>query len=89
MMWNIITVTLRQRIVPEQLLGRANAGYRFVASGTMPIGALLGGLIAEAFGVVAVFALGGLATLSLLGFRVILDDSTLDAAERVATPVAT
>jgi Na+/melibiose symporter-like transporter len=33
MMWNIITVSLRQRITPDRLLGRVNAGYRFFAWG--------------------------------------------------------
>src|SRR5690625_5713498 len=27
--WNVITVSLRQRIVPDHLLGRVNAVYRF------------------------------------------------------------
>ena len=37
--WNVVTVSLRQRIVPERLLGRLNASYRLVAWGTMPMGA--------------------------------------------------
>ena len=41
--WNVITVSLRQRIVPDELLGRVNAGYRLLAWGTMPIGAAAGG----------------------------------------------
>jgi MFS family permease len=53
--WNVITVALRQRIVPDHLLGRVNAGYRLVAWGTMPIGAALGGLIGERLGITAVF----------------------------------
>jgi MFS family permease len=53
--WNVITVSLRQRIVPDHLLGRVNAGYRLVAWGTMPIGAAVAGLIGERFGVTAVF----------------------------------
>jgi MFS family permease len=53
--WNVITVSLRQRIVPDHLLGRVNAGYRLMAWGTMPIGAALGGLIADRFGLTAVF----------------------------------
>jgi MFS family permease len=81
MMWNIITVSLRQRIAPDRLLGRVNAGYRFFAWGTMPIGALMGGLIGELFGVVTVFVVAGLANLSLLAFRVILTDAAVDAAE--------
>jgi MFS family permease len=53
--WNVITVSLRQRIVPDHLLGRVNAGYRLVAWGTMPIGAAIGGLVGQRFGLGAVF----------------------------------
>jgi MFS family permease len=53
--WNVVTVSLRQRIVPNHLLGRVNAGYRLLAWGTMPIGAALGGVIADRFGLTAVF----------------------------------
>lgn len=43
-LWNVITVSLRQTIIPDRLLGRVNSVYRFFAWGMMPIGALLGGL---------------------------------------------
>jgi MFS family permease len=62
--WNVITVSLRQRIVPNHLLGRVNAGYRLLAWGTMPIGAGLGGVVGSRWGLDAVFwtsaALGAL-----------------------------
>ena len=38
--WNVITVSLRQSIIPPHLLGRVNSVYRFFAWGMMPIGAL-------------------------------------------------
>jgi MFS family permease len=44
-LWNVITVSLRQSIIPAHLLGRVNSVYRFFAWGMMPIGAALGGLI--------------------------------------------
>ena len=44
-MWNVITVSLRQTIIPDQLLGRVNSVYRFFAWGMMPIGAMAGGLV--------------------------------------------
>ncbi len=44
-LWNVITVSLRQAIIPDELLGRVNSVYRFFAWGMMPIGAALGGLI--------------------------------------------
>lgn len=43
-LWNVITVSLRQTIIPSQLLGRVNSVYRFFAWGMMPIGAALGGV---------------------------------------------
>jgi MFS family permease len=44
-LWNVITVSLRQTIIPDHLLGRVNSVYRFFAWGMMPIGAALGGAI--------------------------------------------
>ena len=41
--WNVVTVTMRQEITPDQLLGRVNSAYRFFGLGTQPLGALLGG----------------------------------------------
>ena len=44
-MWNVITVSFRQSVIPNELLGRVNSGYRFFGWGSMPIGSLLGGSI--------------------------------------------
>jgi MFS family permease len=46
-MWNVVTVSLRQTIIPDRLLGRVNSVYRFFGWGMMPIGAALGGLLAD------------------------------------------
>lgn len=43
--WNVITVSLRQRIIPDHLLGRVNSVYRFFGWGTISVGTLLGGLL--------------------------------------------
>lgn len=43
-LWNVITVSLRQTIIPPALLGRVNSVYRFFAWGMIPIGAALGGV---------------------------------------------
>jgi hypothetical protein len=45
MLWNLITVSLRQSIIPGELLGRVNSVYRMFAWGTIPIATLLGGAI--------------------------------------------
>ena len=44
-LWNVITVSLRQTIIPDRLLGRVNSVYRFFAWGMMPIGSVVGGLL--------------------------------------------
>ena len=85
--WNVVTVSLRQRIVPERLLGRLNASYRLVAWGTMPIGAALGGVLAEAFGLRSVFLVTAIGTLTLVALLPQLTNAKLDAAEAEAEPL--
>ncbi len=43
MVWNVITVSLRQRRIPTELLGRVNSAYRFIGWGAIPLGALFSG----------------------------------------------
>lgn len=45
MLWNVVTVSYRQRVIPDAILGRVNAIYRFFGWGMMPLGALAGGAI--------------------------------------------
>ncbi len=80
--WNIITVSFRQRITPDELLGRMNATYRLFAWGTQPLGALLGGIVAELFGLPAVFVLAA----TLVGVLVLGRRIVTDAALRVTDP---
>ena len=47
-LWNVVTVSLRQSLIPSNLLGRVNSVYRFFAWGTIPIGTLLGGGLVSA-----------------------------------------
>ncbi len=55
--WNVVTVSLRQALVPAHLLGRVASVYRLFGLGTMPIGAAIGGVLADAFGLRAPFFL--------------------------------
>jgi len=48
--YNVNQVSYRQALVPRALLGRMNATMRFIVTGSVPIGSLVGGLLAEAFG---------------------------------------
>lgn len=79
--WNVIAVSLRQRVTPNHLLGRVNSGYRLVAWGTMPLGAAVGGVLAQWLGLQAMFGIMGLLTLALLALMPVLSDRALDAAE--------
>ena len=45
MLWNVITVSWRQRRIPPALLGRVNSIYRFFGWGSMPLGAMTGGIL--------------------------------------------
>lgn len=79
--WNVVTVTFRQRVTPDAVLGRVNSFYRLIAWGTLPLGALLGGLFAELLGMSVMFAvLAALAVLPLLGVRV-ANEHTMSRAE--------
>ncbi|GAA2289652.1 MFS transporter [Nonomuraea roseoviolacea subsp. roseoviolacea] len=50
-LYNVGQLTYRQSVAPEGMLGRVNATVRFVVWSTMPVGALLGGLVAQHVGV--------------------------------------
>jgi MFS family permease len=56
-LWNVVTVSLRQRIVPGDLLGRVNSVYRMLGWGLMPAGALAGGFVAHTAGLRAPYLL--------------------------------
>ncbi|MCO1660776.1 MFS transporter [Pseudonocardia humida] len=78
---NVATVSLRQRITPGPLAGRVHSAHRLVGFGAKPLGAALGGGLAELLGLRAVFlVMGGLALLALVGMRAVTD-AAMDAAE--------
>jgi MFS family permease len=82
-LWNVVTVSLRQRIVPDALLGRLNASYRLLAWGSQPIGAVLGGLIGEWVGLEAVFLIAGFGSAAVLfPLGLYVTDARIAAAER-------
>ncbi len=49
-MFNVFSVSMRQLVTPAELLGRVTATFRFVAFGTIWIGALVGGGLGEWLG---------------------------------------
>jgi MFS family permease len=49
--YNITQVSFRQGLCPPALLGRMNATMRFLVWGTLPLGAVIGGLLGSTIGV--------------------------------------
>jgi predicted MFS family arabinose efflux permease len=48
--YNIAQVTLRQALCPDRLLGRMNASNRFIVWGTLPLGSVAAGALADEAG---------------------------------------
>jgi hypothetical protein len=67
MFWNVLTMSLRQALIPEELFGRVQGGYRTLVWGAIPLGALLGGLLADVTTVPTVFVVAGCAELLVAG----------------------
>jgi predicted MFS family arabinose efflux permease len=61
--YNVNQVSLRQAITPERMLGRMNATMRFIVWGTIPIGQIVGGVIATLFGVITAIWVGAIGAL--------------------------
>lgn len=57
-LFNVNELSVRQQTTPDRLLGRVGAGMQFVSVGTLPLGALLGGVLGEHFGLRTTFLIG-------------------------------
>jgi len=69
--YNINQVSLRQAITPDRVQGRMNATVRTVIWGTLPIGALIGGVVGNTYGLQAALYLGT-AVAVFAGFWILL-----------------
>lgn len=58
--YNVNQVSFRQAITPTSIQGRMNATMRFLVWGTIPIGSILGGVVATAVGVHTAIWIGAL-----------------------------
>ena len=76
-LWNVVGASLRQALVPEGLMGRVTSAFRFFGRGVRPVGAVLGGVMATAYGLRAPF----------LAAAVLLAIPALLALPLLATPV--
>jgi MFS family permease len=69
--YNINQVSLRQAITPDRVQGRMNATVRTVIWGTMPIGAVIGGLIGSTYGLLPAMYIG-IAVATFAGFWILI-----------------
>jgi len=70
LVWNVHVMSLRQSIIPGRLLGRVHGSWRTVLWGSMPVGAVIGGLIGRIDLALPFIVGGGAATIAgILFFR--------------------
>jgi len=61
---NVHVDSIRQALIPDRLQGRANASYRLLVSGALPVGALLGGFLGAWIGLQLTLLVGAVGLLS-------------------------
>lgn len=64
--WTVQSTTLRQRLVPDALMGRVSSAYRLIGWGSIPVGTALSGALGTAFGVRVPIFVGGAIMLTSL-----------------------
>jgi MFS family permease len=62
-LWSVVTSSLRQRLVPDRLMGRVQSTHRLLAWGAVPLGAFAGGISAKLFGLRSPFLLAAIVLL--------------------------
>jgi len=88
--WNVVTVSLRQQIIPSELFGRVNSVYRWFGWGTLPIGSVIGGQIAHEFGLRAPYFFGaGFVVVAIVVSARHVNARTIAAAMEAAAQPAT
>lgn len=81
--WVVLVSTIRQRVVPNALLGRVYSASRFISWGVGPVGAIAAAFVAEVWGIRTVFAVGGITGIGLiLGFLASFPSKTLDILDK-------
>jgi predicted MFS family arabinose efflux permease len=64
--WNVVAVSLRQELTPDEMRGRVAGASRLFAFGTQPLGAVAGGVLASLLGLRAPFVAAALAFTAML-----------------------
>jgi len=72
LLWNVVAVPIRQKVVPPELLGRVNSVYRFISWGVIPLGALLAGFLVKGINRYTEYETALRAPYFILGFSFVL-----------------
>ena len=89
--WGTTSMTVRQRAVPERLLGRVTSVYLLGGVGALAIGTVIGGAVAQRWGVIAPFwfaAVGAAITTALIWRSIANVASVAEAADEPPAPPA-
>ncbi|MDT0166806.1 MFS transporter [Actinotalea sp. AC32] len=85
MVGNVVSRSLRQRLIPDRLLGRVGGASTLLAYGAMPLGALTGGAVGGAFGLPAVFVGAAAVSTAMVVWTLLsVNRVTIEQAERDA-----
>jgi MFS family permease len=89
MVWNVLTMSLRQSLIPEAVFGRVQGAYRTLVWGGIALGSLVGGAVAHAVGLRALFLVIGAALLVLaVVLGVLLRRHAAELTDEALDPVA-
>ncbi|MEW6225664.1 MAG: MFS transporter [Chloroflexota bacterium] len=86
--WGTTSVVVRQRAVPDALLGRVTGVYTVGVFGGIVVGTPIGGLLARTFGITAPFWFGFLGSALLVAILWRQFDNIVHAGDHPAAPVA-
>jgi MFS family permease len=87
MTWSVISVSLRQELIPARLLGRVNSAYALFGFGSLSLGAVGGGLLAARYGLTAPFwcSFAAMSLLTLACWPVLSARTVAEARRHAAT----
>ncbi|MGY0007730.1 MFS transporter [Micromonospora sp. I033] len=86
-LWNIVANSLRQRLTPPALMGRVGSTTLFIAAGGNCVGALLGGLVADRYGITAPYWVGFVVAVAVIAMTWrVFDRATVAAAYAAPAP---
>jgi MFS family permease len=80
--WVVLVSSIRQRLTPDELLGRVYSASRLISWGVLPVAAAASGIAAELLGIRTVYAIGAVVSVILVvAFLVSVPAGELDRAQ--------